>query len=132
LDHRELAVVQYGSLAALVTAAYVGIAVGVGSMIGSSGGSNLALSLLATAVVPLDLMVAVGSSVRDSGVAMDARDLPLSRTSTGNPKLDSVPTKPLARWRGNYHSARNSRIRSSASQFSYLVRDHPRSSTSVR
>jgi signal transduction histidine kinase len=41
----------YGSLAAFITAVYVAIAVGVGSLVGSGGQPNLALSILATAVV---------------------------------------------------------------------------------
>ncbi|GAC1332328.1 MAG: hypothetical protein NVSMB17_11290 [Candidatus Dormibacteria bacterium] len=41
----------YGSLAAFITAVYVGIVVGVGTLVGSNGSPNLALSILATAVV---------------------------------------------------------------------------------
>ena len=41
----------YGSLAALITGVYVGIAVGVGSLVGSGGKPNLGLSILATAIV---------------------------------------------------------------------------------
>ena len=41
----------YGSLAAFITAVYVGIVVGIGSLIGSGGRPNLALSIVATAVV---------------------------------------------------------------------------------
>jgi signal transduction histidine kinase len=41
----------YGSLAALITAVYVGIVVGIGSLIGSGGRPNLGLSIFATAVV---------------------------------------------------------------------------------
>jgi signal transduction histidine kinase len=41
----------YGTLAALITAIYVGIAVGIGTVIGSGGKPNLALSIIATAVV---------------------------------------------------------------------------------
>ena len=41
----------YGALAALITAIYVGIVVGIGTVIGSGGRPNLALSILATAVV---------------------------------------------------------------------------------
>ena len=41
----------YGALAAFITAVYVGIVVGIGSLIGSRGKFNLALSILATAVV---------------------------------------------------------------------------------
>ena len=41
----------YGALAVLITAVYVGIAVGIGSLVGSGGKPNLALSILATAVV---------------------------------------------------------------------------------
>jgi signal transduction histidine kinase len=43
----------YGSLAVLITAVYVGIAVGVGTLVGSGGRPNLALSILATAIVAL-------------------------------------------------------------------------------
>jgi signal transduction histidine kinase len=43
--------VVYGSLAAFITVVYVGIVVGIGSLIGSGGKPNLALSILATAVV---------------------------------------------------------------------------------
>ena len=41
----------YGSLALFITAVYVGIAVGVGTLVGSGGKPNLGLSILATAVV---------------------------------------------------------------------------------
>ncbi|HEV3234178.1 MAG TPA: histidine kinase [Candidatus Dormibacteraeota bacterium] len=41
----------YGSLAAFITAVYVGIVVGVGALIGSGGQPNLVLSIIATAVV---------------------------------------------------------------------------------
>jgi signal transduction histidine kinase len=41
----------YGTLAVLITAVYVGIAVGVGSLVGSGGKPNLGLSILATGVV---------------------------------------------------------------------------------
>ena len=43
----------YGSLAVFITAVYVGIAVGVGTLVGSGGKPNLALSILATAIVAL-------------------------------------------------------------------------------
>jgi signal transduction histidine kinase len=41
----------YGALALLITAVYVGIAVGLGALIGGGGKPNLALSVVATAVV---------------------------------------------------------------------------------
>jgi signal transduction histidine kinase len=41
----------YGSLAAFITAVYVGIAVGFGALVGGGGKPNLALSILATAIV---------------------------------------------------------------------------------
>jgi signal transduction histidine kinase len=41
----------YGALAALITAIYIGIAVGIGSLVGSGGKPNLGLSILATAIV---------------------------------------------------------------------------------
>jgi signal transduction histidine kinase len=41
----------YGTLAVLITGVYVGIAVGVGSLVGSGGKPNLGLSILATAIV---------------------------------------------------------------------------------
>jgi signal transduction histidine kinase len=41
----------YGALAAFITAVYVGIVVGVGTLVGSGGRPNLALSIGATAVV---------------------------------------------------------------------------------
>jgi signal transduction histidine kinase len=41
----------YGALAALITGVYVGIAVGVGTLVGSGGKPNLGLSILATAIV---------------------------------------------------------------------------------
>jgi signal transduction histidine kinase len=43
--------VVYGSLAVFITAVYVGIAVGVGSLVGSGGRPNLGLSIVATAIV---------------------------------------------------------------------------------
>jgi signal transduction histidine kinase len=45
--------VVYGSLAVFITAVYVGIAVGIGSLVGSGGKPNLALSILATAIVAI-------------------------------------------------------------------------------
>ena len=41
----------YGSLAGFITAVYVGIVVGVGTLIGSGGQPNLVLSIIATATV---------------------------------------------------------------------------------
>ena len=41
----------YASLAALITGLYVGIAVGIGALVGSGGKPNLGLSILATAIV---------------------------------------------------------------------------------
>jgi signal transduction histidine kinase len=41
----------YGSLAAFITAVYVGIVVGVGTLVGSGGQPNLVLSIVATAIV---------------------------------------------------------------------------------
>ena len=41
----------YGALAAFITAVYVGIAVGIGTLVGSGGKPNLGLSILATAIV---------------------------------------------------------------------------------
>jgi signal transduction histidine kinase len=43
----------YGSLALFITAAYVGIAVGIGAAIGGGGRPNLGLSIVATAIVAL-------------------------------------------------------------------------------
>ncbi|HEX6538921.1 MAG TPA: sensor histidine kinase [Candidatus Dormibacteraeota bacterium] len=41
----------YGTLAVLITGIYVGIAVGIGELVGSGGKPNLGLSILATAIV---------------------------------------------------------------------------------
>jgi signal transduction histidine kinase len=41
----------YGSLAVFITVVYVAIAVGIGALVGSGGKPNLALSILATAIV---------------------------------------------------------------------------------
>jgi len=41
----------FGTLAAFITAVYVGIVVGIGTLAGSAGKPNLALSILATAIV---------------------------------------------------------------------------------
>src|ERR1019366_2413248 len=41
----------YGSLAVFITAVYVGIAVGIGALVGSGGKPNLGLSILATGIV---------------------------------------------------------------------------------
>src|SRR5205807_5139760 len=41
----------YGSLAAFITAVYVGIVVGVGTLVGAGGKPNLVLSIVATAIV---------------------------------------------------------------------------------
>ena len=43
----------YGSLAVLITGVYVGIAVGIGELVGSGGKPNLGLSILATAIVAI-------------------------------------------------------------------------------
>jgi signal transduction histidine kinase len=45
--------IVYASLAVFITAVYVGIAVGIGSLVGSGGKPNLALSILATAIVAI-------------------------------------------------------------------------------
>ena len=45
--------IVYGALAVFITGVYVGIAVGIGTLIGSGGKPNLALSILATAIVAL-------------------------------------------------------------------------------
>ena len=42
---------MYGSLAVFITAVYVGIAVGIGALVGGGGKPNLGLSILATAIV---------------------------------------------------------------------------------
>src|SRR5207245_9721096 len=41
----------YGALAAFITAIYVGIVVGLGTLIGSGSRPNLVLSIIATAIV---------------------------------------------------------------------------------
>jgi signal transduction histidine kinase len=41
----------YGALAAIITAVYIGIAVGLGTLVGGGGKPNLGLSILATAIV---------------------------------------------------------------------------------
>ncbi len=43
----------YGSLAVFITVVYVGIAVGIGALIGSGGKPNLGLSIVATAIVAI-------------------------------------------------------------------------------
>ncbi|MDQ6856464.1 MAG: hypothetical protein M3Z57_05265, partial [Candidatus Dormibacteraeota bacterium] len=43
--------IVYGSLAVFITAVYVGIAVGIGTLVGSGGKPNLGLSIVATALV---------------------------------------------------------------------------------
>src|SRR5258708_31807428 len=45
----------YGALAAFITAVYVAIVVGVGTLVGSGGKPNLVLSIVATAVVAAPL-----------------------------------------------------------------------------
>jgi signal transduction histidine kinase len=48
----------YGSLAALITAVYVGVAVGFGELVGAGGKPNLGLSILATAIVAVSFQPA--------------------------------------------------------------------------
>jgi hypothetical protein len=43
--------IVFGSLAVFITGVYVGIAVGIGTLVGSGGKPNLGLSILATAIV---------------------------------------------------------------------------------
>jgi signal transduction histidine kinase len=43
----------YGALAVFITAVYIGIAVGIGALIGGGGKPNLGLSILATAIVAI-------------------------------------------------------------------------------
>src|ERR1019366_9697660 len=43
--------IVYGSLGVFITAVYVGIAVGIGALVGGGGKPNLGLSILATAIV---------------------------------------------------------------------------------
>ncbi|MGA7989331.1 MAG: sensor histidine kinase [Candidatus Dormiibacterota bacterium] len=45
--------IVYGSLAVFITAVYVGIAVGIGALVGGGGKPNLALSVVATAIVAI-------------------------------------------------------------------------------
>jgi signal transduction histidine kinase len=45
--------VVYGALAVFISAVYVGIAVGIGTLVGSGGKPNLVLSILATAIVAI-------------------------------------------------------------------------------
>ncbi len=45
--------IVYGSLGVFITAVYVGMAVGIGTLVGSGGRPNLALSILATAIVAI-------------------------------------------------------------------------------
>jgi signal transduction histidine kinase len=45
--------IVYGSLAVFITAVYVGIAVGIGTLVGSGGKPNLGLSIVATAIVAI-------------------------------------------------------------------------------
>jgi signal transduction histidine kinase len=45
--------VVFGALAVFITAVYVGVVVGIGSLIGSAGRPNLALSIVATAIVAI-------------------------------------------------------------------------------
>lgn len=45
--------IVYGALAVFITAVYVGIAVGIGALVGGGGRPNLALSILATAIVAI-------------------------------------------------------------------------------
>ena len=68
----------YGSLAVFITAVYVGIAVGIGTLVGSGGKPNLALSILATAIVAIGFQpvrervqkVANSARVRQTGDAV--------------------------------------------------------------
>jgi signal transduction histidine kinase len=41
----------FGALAVFITAVYIGVVVGIGTLVGSAGRSNLALSIVATAIV---------------------------------------------------------------------------------
>jgi signal transduction histidine kinase len=45
--------IVYGTLAAFITSVYVGIAVGIGTLVGSGGRPNLGLSIVATAIVSI-------------------------------------------------------------------------------
>jgi signal transduction histidine kinase len=45
--------IVYGSLAIFITAVYVGIAVGIGTLVGGGGKPNLGLSIIATAIVAI-------------------------------------------------------------------------------
>jgi hypothetical protein len=45
--------IVYGSLAVFITAVYVGIAAGIGTLVGSGGKPNLGLSIVATAIVAI-------------------------------------------------------------------------------
>ena len=49
----------YGALAAFITAVYVGIVVGIGTLLGSGGQPNLALSIVATAIVAVAFQLLV-------------------------------------------------------------------------
>ena len=53
--------IVYGSLAVFITAVYVGIAVGIGTLVGSGGKPNLGLSILATAIVAIGFQPAASA-----------------------------------------------------------------------
>ena len=76
----------YGSLAVFITAVYVGIAVGIGALVGSGGKPNLGLSILATAIV------AVGFQPVRERLQRVANRLVYGRRATPYEVLASSPT----------------------------------------
>lgn len=66
----------YGSLAVMITGVYVGIAVGIGELVGSGGKPNLGLSILATAIV------AVGFQPAREGLQRIANHLVYGKRAT--------------------------------------------------
>ncbi len=78
----------YSTLAVLITAVYVGIAVGIGTLVGSGGKPNLGLSILATGIVavgfqPVRERVQRGGECRSAG---RLHRLPVRTRPAGRPR----------------------------------------------
>src|SRR5258708_4599763 len=77
----------YGALAAFITAVYVGIVVGVGSLVGSEGKPNLVLSIVATAIVAGALQPGRGAELHASATWPE----PVSSNGSAPPTMQTIP-----------------------------------------
>ncbi len=77
--------VVYGALAAFITGVYVAIVVGIGALVGRGGQPNVALSILATAVVAVAFHPVRAASSGSRTISSTGRARPRTRCSPSSP-----------------------------------------------